>query len=36
MGEIDFYLGVKGFEVSGDVKITFFNVGMIDLFDYNN
>ena len=29
MGEIDFYLGVKGFEVSGDVKITFFNVGMI-------
>ena len=33
MGEVDFYLGVKGFEVDGDVKITFFNVGMIGTRD---
>ena len=29
MGEITFYLGAKGFEVTGDVKFTFYNVGMI-------
>ena len=29
MGEITFYLGVKGFEVTGDVRFTFYNVGMI-------
>ena len=29
MNEVEFHLGVGGFEVSGDVKITFFNVGMI-------
>jgi phosphatidylinositol-3,4,5-trisphosphate 3-phosphatase/dual-specificity protein phosphatase PTEN len=33
MGQIEFYLGVKGFEVSGDVKFTFFNVGMIGTRD---
>ena len=29
MNEVEFHLGVGGFEVGGDVKITFFNVGMI-------
>ena len=29
MGEIEFHLGVKGFEVNGDVRFTFYNVGMI-------
>ena len=29
MGEIEFHLGVKGFEVTGDVLFTFYNVGMI-------
>ena len=29
MGEIEFHLGVKGFEANGDVKFTFYNVGMI-------
>ena len=29
MGEIEFHLGVKGFEACGDVKFTFYNVGMI-------
>ena len=33
MGEIEFHLGVKGFEVSGDVKFTFYNVGMIGTRD---
>ena len=33
MGQIEFYLGVKGFEVSGDVKFTFYNVGMIGTRD---
>ena len=26
---MEFHLGVRGFEVSGDVRISFFNVGMI-------
>ena len=29
MNDVEFHLGVGGFEVSGDVKITFFNVGII-------
>ena len=33
MGQIEFYLGVKGFEVCGDVRFTFYNVGMIGTRD---
>ena len=29
MGEVNFHLGVGGFEVCGDVRITFFHVGMM-------
>ena len=29
MGEVEFHLGIRGYEVSGDVKITFLNVGII-------
>jgi phosphatidylinositol-3,4,5-trisphosphate 3-phosphatase/dual-specificity protein phosphatase PTEN len=29
MNEVEFHLGVGGYEVGGDVKITFFNVGII-------
>ena len=29
MSEVEFYLGVAGYEVSGDVRITFFHTGMI-------
>ena len=29
MSEVEFHLGVAGFEVSGDVRITFFHTGMI-------
>ena len=29
MGDVEFHLGIRGYEVSGDVRITFFNVGMI-------
>ena len=29
MNSVEFHLGIAGFEVSGDVKVTFFNVGMI-------
>ena len=29
MKEVEFHLGVRGYEVKGDVRITFFNVGMI-------
>ena len=29
MNDVTFHLGVAGFEVSGDVRITFYNVGMI-------
>ena len=29
LDEVEFHLGVSGFEVSGDVRITFFHVGMI-------
>ena len=29
MPEVEFHLGVAGYEVSGDVKISFFHTGMI-------